>query len=144
MLEWKTMYRLKLRFFWPKMREEAKLWVKWCAHCVLYDVWRTWMSRLKLSWPLTVLFWIMHLDLWSFGHHNDGQDNKGYLMNSMFDITQFIILSSTVDASSVNFSQLFMSEIVLAFGMRSVVVVDNGSSFKCLCMVMCKLLDLAY
>ena len=53
---YKALFRLCLQFFWPAMRDEVKTWVKRCAHCVSYDVWRTCMSELRFSWPITVLF----------------------------------------------------------------------------------------
>ena len=34
MSKYKTLFRLRLRLFWPHMREEIKLWVKMCAHCI--------------------------------------------------------------------------------------------------------------
>ena len=33
--EYKTLYRLKFRFFWPRMRKDIKAWIKVCAHCNL-------------------------------------------------------------------------------------------------------------
>ena len=32
--ECNTMLRLKLIFFWPKMSEEVKIWLKQCVYCV--------------------------------------------------------------------------------------------------------------
>ena len=74
---YKTLFRLRLRFFWPTMREEIKEWVKRCAHCVAYDVWRSRASELNFSWPVTVPFWIMHIDLWSPGAIEDDTGKKG-------------------------------------------------------------------
>ena len=38
--EYKTLYRMRLRFFWPRLREDIKEWIKKCAHCIAYNVWR--------------------------------------------------------------------------------------------------------
>ena len=100
--KYKTLFRLRLRFFWPAMREEVKAWVKRYAHCISYDVWRTRMSELHFSWPITVPFWIMHVDLWAPGLQEDKNGNKGYLMNSMDDISQFVISSATTDITAAN------------------------------------------
>ena len=35
--EFKTLYRLRLRFFWPCMRENIRAWVASCAHYVSYN-----------------------------------------------------------------------------------------------------------
>ena len=36
--EYKTLYRLRLRFFWSGLMESIKKWVPSCAHCVSYNV----------------------------------------------------------------------------------------------------------
>ena len=51
-------------------------------------------------------------------------------MNSMCNITQFLVSSPTVDISAAYLAQLFMVDVVLTSGMCSIVVVDDGSSFK--------------
>ena len=61
--EYKTLYRIRMTFFWPGLREEIKKWVAACAHCVSYNVWRTRSSELHFSWPITAPFWIIHVDL---------------------------------------------------------------------------------
>ena len=141
---YKTMFRLRLRFFWPAMREDVKNWVKRCAHCVSYDVWRNRMSELHFSWPITVPFWIMHVDLWAPGLQEDTDGNKGYLMNSMCDISQFIISSPTTDITAAHLAQLFMADVILSFGMCSVVVIDDGSSFETVFKLMCEALGITY
>ena len=128
--EYKTLLRLQLRCFWPAMREEVKVWVKRFAHCISHDIWSTRMSELYLSWPITVPFWIMHADLWAPGQHEDDDGNEGYLMNSMCDISQFVISSPTTNITAAHLAKLFMVEFVLSFDMCSVMVIDNGSSFK--------------
>ena len=59
-------------------------------------------------------------------------------MNSMCNITQFLISSPTVDISAAHLAQLFMVDVVLTFRIYSVVVVDDGSSFKGVFTDMCK------
>ena len=55
---------------------------------------------------------------------------KGYLMNSMCNINQFVISSPIVDISVAHLAQLFMVDVLLTFDMCLVVVVDNSSLFK--------------
>ena len=127
---YKTLFRLKMRFFWPNMREDIKNWVRMCDHCIAYNAWRTRQSELYFSWHITVTFWIMHVDLWSPGTTTDDAGHKGYLMNSMCDLTQFVVSSPTTDITSVALAKLFMSKVAITFGMCSVVVVDDSSNFK--------------
>ena len=54
--EYKTLYRVRLRFFWPKLREDIKEWVKKRGHCVAYNTWRNRRQELYFSWPVTIHF----------------------------------------------------------------------------------------
>ena len=72
----------------------------------------------------------MHVDLWSPGLNEDSNGNKGYILNSMCDIAQFVISSPTIDIKAASLAQLFMSDVVLTFGACSVVVINDGSAFK--------------
>ena len=36
--EYKNLYRIRLRFFWTKLREDIKEWVRKYAHYVAYNV----------------------------------------------------------------------------------------------------------
>ena len=38
--EYKTLYRIRLRFFWPRMRSDIHQWIKECPHCRLTFHWR--------------------------------------------------------------------------------------------------------
>lgn len=141
--EYKTLYRLRLRFLWPRMREDIKSWVKQCGECVASNTWRNKKSELYFSWPVTLPFWIMHVDLWSPGNTEiDGR--KGHLLNAVCDLTQFAVSSVTYDITALQLSQIFMSDVVLTFGMCAVVVVDAGSSFRGIFEEMCTLLGITF
>ena len=114
------------------------------AHCISYNIWWTRANEIHISWPITVTFWIRHIDLWSPGCIENKEGAKGYLLNSMRDITQFVVSSVTSDISLTALAQLFMSDVVLTFSICSVVVIDNGSIFKGVFITMCSKLDLTY
>ena len=86
----------------------------------------------------------MHVDLWSPGAIEDDTGNKGYLLNYKDDISQFIISSPTTDITAVHLGKLFMAEVIFAYGMCSVVVIDDGSSFKGVFILMCTKLGITY
>lgn len=82
------------------------------------------------------------MDLRSHGHQDDNNGNKGYLMNAMCDITQFVVSSLTVDISVASLAQLFVANIILSFGMCSAVVIDDVSTFKGAFISICIVLDI--
>ena len=105
--EYKTLYRLRLRFLWPKMQETIKMWVRNCAECVAAQAWKNRRSELYFSWPVTIPFWIMHVDLWSPGT-TTVQGKKGYLLNCVCDLTQFVVSSVTVDITAHHLAKVFI------------------------------------
>ena len=65
-----------------------------------------------------------------------------YLLDSMFDLTQFVISSSTTCIQSETLAQLFVADVLLTFRMCSVVVIDDGSIFKGAFISMCTNLNI--
>ena len=98
--EYKTLFRIRMRFYWPGMRKDIKLWVKICGQCVAYNTWRNRKSEMYFSWPITTPFYIMHVDLWCPGKLVDDDGKTLQLMNCMCDLTQFVISIIVDDARS--------------------------------------------
>ena len=140
--EYKTLFRIRMRFFWPGIRNDIKDWVKNCAHCCSYDIWRNRKSELYFSWPVTTPFYIMHVDLWMPGKLLEEEGRTLQLMNCMCDLTQFFIFIIVKEANSMNLGKLFMEQVVLSFGMVAVVVVDADSKFLHFFKDMCKQLNI--
>ena len=113
--EYKTLYIMRLQLFWPKLREDVKQWVKFCAHCVSYNIWRTRKHELHFSQPVTIPFNIIHIDIWSAGTVLYKNQERCHLFKAMCDLTQFIIFSITTDNKAESLSKLFMEEVVLSF-----------------------------
>ena len=65
------------------------------------------------------------------------------LMNCMCDLTQFVISFIVKEANYMNLGKLFMKQVVLSFGMVTVVVVDTDSKFLYFFKDMCKRLDIS-
>ena len=47
--KFKTLYRIPLRLYWHKLREDIKQWVNNYTHCVVYNVWRNRRQELHFS-----------------------------------------------------------------------------------------------
>lgn len=127
---YQTLFRMRMLFFWPKMREDIKCQVSRCAPCILYNVWEIYKSQTHFSWNFTITLQIIHVDLsWPDFTEDDNLD-KAYLKNSMCDVTQFVSLSPTTSIDTVALAQLFMSDVLLYFGVCSILVIDDGSTFQ--------------
>ena len=61
---YKTLHRVRLRFFWPHCRKDITDWVLQCPHCIAINGSVSRNSELIFSWPLCCPFYILHVDLW--------------------------------------------------------------------------------
>ena len=68
----------------------------------------------------------MHVDLWYPGLIDNSAGKKVYLLNSVCDITQYVVSSPTSYISAAALAKKVMSDFVLSLGMCSVIVIDNG------------------
>ena len=60
--EYKTFFRIRMRFFSNGIWRDIKIWVKNCAHCNAYDIWYNSKNELYFSWPVTTPF--LHYVRW--------------------------------------------------------------------------------
>ena len=65
-------------------------------------------------------------------------------MNRMCDLTKFVISIIVTNASSEILAKLFMEQVVLYFGMVTVIVVDNDRKLLGIFMAMCNTLDIRF
>ena len=107
-----------------------------------YNIWRNRRQELYFSWPVTIPFYMMHLDMWSPGDVLKTRKDGGHLLNCMCDLTQFIVSCLTTTTTAEALGKLFMEDVVLTFGMVAIVVVDAGSRFRGTFEAMCKILKL--
>ena len=134
--EYKILCRIKLRFFWLRLRSDISDWIKQCAHCMLTYRWRRCSQESMFSWPVSNPFAILHVDLWMPGHHT-GPNGYMALMNIMCDMHQFF-----PNDSSTTLASFFMQCILMTVCLCYLVVLDDGSPLKGAFIAMCDFLNL--
>jgi hypothetical protein len=142
MKEYKTLHRIRLRFFWPKLRTDIQTWVRQCAHCILTNSAIRRHSELLFSWPVSCPFHILHVDLWKPGDTTSFNDGSTYVLAAMCDLTGMVIAECLSDITSANLAHVFMQQFLLKIGLTDTVVVDAGSTFRGLFESMCEQLKL--
>ena len=73
-----------------------------------------------------------------------GQNGYIALMNTMCDMTKFVVVVPVPDETSATLASHFMQHVLLKFGMCHLVVIDYGSPFKGSYVAMCQALNLNY
>jgi hypothetical protein len=138
---YKTLHRIRLRFFWPVSRKDVTAWVLQCPHCIASNGTVARNSELIFSWPLCCPFYILHVDLWAPGEIANYR-GETYLMNSMCDLTGFVLVTATNDTTAHNLARLLVQDVLLKVGFCGLIVVDDGSTFKGLFKAVCSLLNI--
>ena len=144
---YKTLHRIRQRFFWPRMTSDIHELCKSCAHCLAaYKTTRR-HSEFHFSWPISSPFFIIHVDLWSPGKVSKLDQFKGlstHLMASMCDLTGFILCEDIASPTAQTLADLFMRTVLLKVGLCGLVVIDSDSKFKSDFESMCKILHIQY
>ena len=141
--ELKILYRIRLRFFWPRICTDIKEWIHQCPQCTLIYRWRRRGQELKFSWSVSSPFGILRVDLWMTGHHTDENGNMA-LMNSMCGMSQFVVVFPVPDESSTILASYFMQHVLMKVGLCHLVVLDNLTPFKGDYIAICQALNLNY
>ena len=139
--EYKTLHRIRLRFFWPNCRRDVTDWIAACPDCVLSNS-KTHKSReLVYSYPASSPFYIIHVDIWQPGETLSDQ-GYGYFLGAMDDLTGFVIVAEFKVISSATIAALFMQQVLLKVGMCGMIRPDADSKFQGDFVSMCELLHI--
>jgi hypothetical protein len=139
---YKTLHRLRSRFFWPKMRSDISEWCRACAHCIATDTNTSRHSELVYSWPISQPFFVLHVDLWVPGKTTATSDGSTHVLAAMCDLTGFVILLTTSAIEADSLARLFMQDVLLKIGLCGLIVVNADSKFLGAFESMCRLLGL--
>ena len=127
--EYKTLYRITFRFSWYRLRSDVSDWIKQCAHYMLTYRWRRRGQELMFSWPVSSPFVNFHVNFWMSGHHINPNGHM-VLMNTMCDMSQFVVVVPVPNENSATLASSFMQHVLMKFGLCHLVVLDDGSLLK--------------
>ena len=118
---------MQLRVFCPGPRTNVTAWVKGCACCLSYNVCRNRKQELNFSWPVTIPFYIMHIDLWDPGKALSKNAAGRHLLKAIYDLMQFVISTITTETHAEYLVKILMENVVLLFVMFAILVVSSYS-----------------
>ena len=88
------------------------------------------------SWPLSIPFAIIYVDLWMSGKFTDSKGSTA-LMNAMCDMSQLVFVVPVPDESSATLADHFFQHVLMKFGLCHLVVLDDGNPIKGAFVAMC-------
>ena len=141
---YKTIHRLRLRFFWPALSAFVRVAIRRCPHCVLANSTKNDAASLMYSFPLSEPFYLVFGDLWTPGVTSPNASPEYWLI-VVEDITGVAIpVHVGTDPHASSLAALFMKHILLRVGLCSAVCVDDDGKFKGLFQAMCEALELRF
>ena len=135
---------MRLRFFWTGLRTDVTAWVKCCSHCLSYNVWRNWKQELHFYWPVTIPFYIMHVNLWAPGTSLSNNSSFHHLLNAMCDLMRFVVSTITTETHAEHIAKLYMDNVVIVFVMVAIIVFGASIRFKSVFKDMCTALVITH
>ena len=141
LMTFKTLHRIRLRFYWHRMRHDIETWIRSCPDCISSNSAIRRSSELVYTWPVSSPFAIIHCDVWQPGAIS-AYDGSKYFLGAMCDLTGFAIVAEFTTLDSVTLAALFMKHILLRVGFCLLVAPDAGSPFLRHFEAMCQTLKL--
>ena len=101
-------------------------WVKSCSSYIQADVRTREITCLVYSCYITTPFAIISVDIWKLGD-TVNTDDFICLLNSMCNMSQFVVVVGVNCTESSYIARIFMKNVLLKFGLCSMVMVDTTS-----------------
>jgi hypothetical protein len=138
---YKTLFRIRMRFFWPRCHQDIIDCIKEYPHCILTDKSVRRHSEVLFNWPVTAPMFVLYCNLWSPGS-TLADSGASHLLSAMCDLTQFVISVPVTDIHAHELACLLFQEVLLKVGICGLIVVDAGSTFCGVFTEACALLGL--
>jgi hypothetical protein len=128
---YRTLHRLRLRFYWPGMYAYIKRMCQACPGCALANPTISKSSELVYNFPVEAPFLVMHFDAYAAGNHASFDGSECYLLGSC-GMTGFSCMEPISHASATTFASAIM-KILLCYGFCHTAVLDKYAKFFGVC-----------
>ena len=128
---YRTMHRVRLRFYWPGMFSYIKKMCSACPGCALSNPSPSISSELVYNFPVDAPFNVMHFDAYSAGKSSSFEGFECYLLGCC-GMTAFACMEPITHATATTFAAAIM-KILLRHGLCFTAVLDKDSKFFGVC-----------
>jgi hypothetical protein len=104
---YRTLHRLRLRFYWPGMYAYIKRMCLACPGCVLSNPNRGKSSELVYNFPVEAQFLVMHFGAYAAGKHASFESSDAYLIGCC-GMCSFACMEPVSNTSSTTFASAIM------------------------------------
>ena len=128
---YRTLHRLRLRYYWPGMWTYVKRMCSACPGCALSNPTRAKSSELVYNFPIEAPFMVLHVDAYMAGRHSGFESSETYLVVCCGMCT-FGALEPVSGANATTFASAIM-KIQMRYGFCHTIVLDKDSIFFGVC-----------
>ena len=128
---YRTLHRLRPRYYWPGMYSYIKRMCDACPGCALSNPTKSKSSELVYNFPIEAPFLVLFVDAYSAGKHASFDGSEVYLI-ACCGMTGFASMEPIQHANSKNFASAIM-KIQLRYGFCHTIVLDKDSKFFGVC-----------
>jgi hypothetical protein len=127
---YRTLHRLRLRFYWPGMYGYIKRMCLACLGCALSNPNHGKSSELVYNFPIKAPFLVIHFDAYVAGKHAGFEGSDAYLIAC--GMCGFACMEPVTNPSATTFASAIM-RILLRYGFCHTAVLDKDSKFFGVC-----------
>jgi hypothetical protein len=128
---YRTLHRLRLRFYWPTMYTYVMRMCAACPGCALLNPTRGKSSKLVYNFPVKAPFLVMNFDAYVAGKHVGFEGSDAYLIGCC-GMCSFACMKPVSKPSSTTFASAIM-RILLRYGFCHTAVLNKDSKFFSIC-----------
>eukprot|EP00956_Cyclotella_meneghiniana_P009859 scaffold13641_cov42-Cyclotella_meneghiniana.AAC.3 len=123
----RTMHRIRLRFWWPRMYSYIEKLIDKCAGCKLTNPGIRKSAELVYNFPVTEPMVVLHVDCYQAGAIKTYDNVSAYLVAGC-NMTGFACIEGLNESNSASFAAAIM-RIMLRYGMAHTLILDKDSKF---------------
>ena len=124
---YRTLHRLRLRYYWPGMYAYVKRMCHACPGCALSNPTRGKSSELVYNFPIEAPFLVIHFDAYAAGKHSGFEGSDVYLIGCC-GMCSFACMEPVTNPSAITFASAIM-KILLHYGFCHTAVLDKDTKF---------------
>ena len=124
----KTYYRIKQRYYWPRMKREIESYINNCRSCQLKK-----LVRVKVKQPMVLTdtpdlaFDKISMDI--MGPLPTTPNNFKYILTIQDLLTKYSLAIPLRNASAIDVAEEFVNEFICIYGAPKALLTDQGSHF---------------
>jgi hypothetical protein len=125
---YRTLHRLRLHYYWPKMWSYVKRMCNACPGCALANATHRPLSELVYNFPIDAPFRVLLVDGYSARKHASFEGDKCYLI-ACCGMTGFSAMEPIQHATTSTSFSCGLCKIQLRYGFCHTIVLDKDSKF---------------